>query len=660
MLLAACTSEPTPTVAPSAPILPSLTATITVAPTDTPAPTDTVRPQPRVVADSTTLYAGPGNVGYKTLAQLVKGTQITPVAIYGDFVKVQTIGVSPQEGFAIKSALENLPSNLPSLSQNQVPWMEIVDAISLPEWSVLYTSTQNGRLILDNRQNKNWVTVIDDISPVILKGPFAIETQFTGQGEGYGIILIGRLRTGVGAWWDGIRYLHVIINKGRLSLDFYDGTSANLKGFTRLPESLKPQKITLQFNEDGSTVTISDPLGNPIANSPIHLSPPLFPDGILYFGMNAGPSSVLEVSRFSLLVPPTGKIPSVVPVSISGSGYIPQSPTLRDLASKRDISIGNLTPSGSSLLRAKITSIEFDQVTIPTLHMVMTMPTRNTYNFDWLDFFIKFAERYNMQVRGFHLVWGDPQWLPEWLLKGNFSRNELIKILHDYVVTVVGRYKGKIHSWSTVNEFVNRQFSGPTRDFWYANIGPDYVEMVFRWAKEADPNAILILNEDHIHDRRGYCKDQADRAYDWVRQLKQKGVPIDAVGMQMHLLKPNYCIKGSPPNKDDVIATMRRFAELGVDIYVTEFDVNLTDVPGTQAEKWTFQAGVYRDMLQACLESNVCRGFSIYGLSDNEGWYGPGEGNLRLPTAEALLFNKDLKPKPAYFALRDVLMGNNR
>lgn len=654
IFLAACTSVPTatPTAPPTATAMPSATATITAVPTNTPTPTATPRPQPRVIVDNTALYSGPGNVGYSTLAQLAKGTQITPIAMYGDFAKVRIIGAGPQEGFVLKSALQNLPSSLPSLGQNQVPWMEAIDAIPM-EWSVLHTSIQNGKLIHDNTNvgatKQNWVTWLNDIDSVILKGAFAIETQFVGQGEGYGIVLIGRLRTA--AWWNGIRQLHVIIIKERLSLHFYDGTSANARGIS-LPQSLRSQKITLQFNEDGSTLTVIDQAGNPVANSPIRFSPPLFPDGILYFGINAGPTSVLEVSKFSLLVPPTGKFPTVVPVSISR--YVPQSPTLRELASKRGITIGSLATTNA---RAKITGLEFDQMTMEGLHMATVMPAKDSYDFSLADANIKLAERYNMQVRWFHLVWGEPDFLPDWLVQGKFTRDELIRILHDYVVTVVGRYKGKVQSWSTVNEFVNRQFYVPKRDFWYANIGPDYAEMVFRWAKETDPNAILILNEDKIQDRRGYCKDWSDATFNWVRQLKQKGVPIDAVGMQMHLLTPNYCIKGSPPNKEDVLATMKHFAELGVDIYITELDMNLTDVPGTQSEKWALQAKVYGEMLQACLESKVCKGFAIYGLGDGGGFYAGQKGGIDLPNAEALPFDKNLKPKPAYFALRDVLAG---
>lgn len=95
---------------------------------------------------------------------------------------------------------------------------------------------------------------------------------------------------------------------------------------------------------------------------------------------------------------------------------------------------------------------------------------------------------------------------------------------------------------------------------------------------------------------------------------------------------------------------MKRFGELGVQIYITEFDVNLDAVQGTQEEKWEYQAQLYRDMLEACLESGVCQAFSIFGVSDADTWY---RGFLEDP--EPLPFDDDYNPKPAYWALLELL-----
>jgi GH35 family endo-1,4-beta-xylanase len=105
----------------------------------------------------------------------------------------------------------------------------------------------------------------------------------------------------------------------------------------------------------------------------------------------------------------------------------------------------------------------------------------------------------------------------------------------------------------------------------------------------------------------------------------------------------------SPPSKDDLIRTMQSY---GLPIYVTEIDVDLTGVPGTQKERFDLQAKLYSEALEACLESGVCDSFSFWDIGDHTSWlvvYG------NKPNADATIFDKNFKPKPAYFALLEVL-----
>ena len=144
--------------------------------------------------------------------------------------------------------------------------------------------------------------------------------------------------------------------------------------------------------------------------------------------------------------------------------------------------------------------------------------------------------------------------------------------------------------------------------------------------------------------------------YATVKELKAKGVPIDVVGMQMHVLLP-WASK-VPPNKEDVIQTMRLFADLGVAIYITEFDVDLHGQSGSQAELWDYEARLYREMLEACLESGVCKSFTTWGVSDSTSWITcPWEGCVKFLDADPLMFDQEFRPKPAYYAVRDTLAG---
>jgi len=110
------------------------------------------------------------------------------------------------------------------------------------------------------------------------------------------------------------------------------------------------------------------------------------------------------------------------------------------------------------------------------------------------------------------------------------------------------------------------------------------------------------------------------------------------------------------PDKDDVIDTIRQLAAFGVQVYITEMDVDLARIRGSQAERLEFQARVYRDIIEACLQSGVCTSFATWGISDSASWltceylWCLGEAN-----AAPLMFDASFHPKPAFFAVREAL-----
>ncbi len=238
------------------------------------------------------------------------------------------------------------------------------------------------------------------------------------------------------------------------------------------------------------------------------------------------------------------------------------------------------------------------------------------------------------------LVW--PADLPDWVKNGNFSRDELTAILRNHITQIVTPYKGKINEWVVVNE----PYFNPYRqnDIFYKTIGLDYIEIAFRAARESDPSATLIYNDALNETAKGLTTQLTHQI---VQMLKSKDL-IDGVGIEGHMLQYQPM-----PDKNDVIATMRSY---GVPVYVTEFDVNLKDVSGTQEQRFAFQANAYKEMLEACLESGVCKGFTIWGISDKNSVWETQKGlDGYSPKANPLLYDDNLNPKPAYFALLQVL-----
>lgn len=328
---------------------------------------------------------------------------------------------------------------------------------------------------------------------------------------------------------------------------------------------------------------------------------------------------------------------------------LPQPP-LKELAAKHDLQIGNFAMY--SYLNVKpytdILTQQYDFVLADnTPNWYFTdggmRPSPTTYNFKQLDEVVGFAKKNNMPVEAHHYVWGEEKWLPDWLKNGNYTPEQLKQLIHDHIMTVGTHYNGQIQQWTVSNEAFSRgQHANGLNDWWTDNIGDmSYIDDAFRWARQADPNAVLILN-DFGNEAENPI---SDAMYTYIKEAKARGVPIDAVGMQMHIDGRH------PPTKEAVIRNMQRFGDLGVKVYVTELDVNMNDVKTDAEGKDKIQSDIYYEMTRACIESTVCPSFAQLGITDQETWY----NHLGLPDPRPLMFDRQYQPKPAYFSFRDAL-----
>jgi endo-1,4-beta-xylanase len=319
----------------------------------------------------------------------------------------------------------------------------------------------------------------------------------------------------------------------------------------------------------------------------------------------------------------------------------PTVATLRQLAAKKHITVG-VDFSARWLDNGTwqdVVATQFDLGVVDWgMYWPGVEPSEGHFNFGTADKQVAFALASGLQIRGHPLVWATTSaGSPQWINQGNFGRDQLIGLLRSHVTALVSHFKGKIHEWVVVNEPYNL----PPRpnDVFYNGIGMAYIDIAFQAARDADPSAVLIFNDFGNHTASGV---NTRVTHEIVQRLKAKGL-IDGVGLQMHL------DGAKPPAKEDVVATMKSY---GVPVYVTELDVTLKDVPGTQEARFAAQAKVYAQMLEACLESGVCRSFTTWGIGDKYSWLEYGLSANANPT----LFDDDLNPKPAYFALVDVLL----
>jgi endo-1,4-beta-xylanase len=216
-------------------------------------------------------------------------------------------------------------------------------------------------------------------------------------------------------------------------------------------------------------------------------------------------------------------------------------------------------------------------------------------------------------------------------------------VLRGHIRTVVGHYRGKVTEWDVVNEAIDDK--GAMRDsVWMRVIGPDYIDLAFQWAHEADPDAKLYYNDYELE----YPGAKADAVAALVRGLVDRDTPIDGVGFQAHQLTVRK------PTPTTFEAALRSYADLGLDVAITELDVGIY-LPAKPANLEE-QAVIYRDALATCLAVSRCRTLVTWGYTDKYSWI-PGE---LAGFGDALPFDAAYRPKPAAKALRTELAGDRR
>jgi endo-1,4-beta-xylanase len=318
--------------------------------------------------------------------------------------------------------------------------------------------------------------------------------------------------------------------------------------------------------------------------------------------------------------------------------------TMRDLAERNNIFIGAAvyTYHLDNPQHAEILSREFNMLTPEhEAKACMVEWGPGQYDFRNFDRLMAFAEERDMVVRGHALLWDEC--MPEWITSGQFTREEAIGHLRDYIMTVVGRYKGRIQYWDVVNEGVADPGVELRDTAWRRLIGDDYIELAFQFAHEADPDARLFYNDYSIEPMNA----KSNAVYSLLRDLLERDVPIHGIGFQAHFVMFGIDTPSMAQN-------MRRFGELGLEVHITELDIRFDGAPNESILQR--QAAEYRDVLETCLDSEYCTAFVTWGVSDRYTWLrGSNLGFYNNPEVAPLLWDDDYEPKPAYFALLDVL-----
>lgn len=319
------------------------------------------------------------------------------------------------------------------------------------------------------------------------------------------------------------------------------------------------------------------------------------------------------------------------------------STTLRQLAARAGKRIGAAVDAAALATDETYASVlarEFDYVTPENaMKWGPLEPVDGSYAWADADDIVEFAEAHGQEVKGHTLVWH--RQTPSWV-DSSMSADELSSALEDHITTTMTRYKGRLRAWDVVNEAVDvATDSGFTQSVFYEVLGPSYIADAFRWARAADPEALLFYNEVGI-ERLG---EKSDFTYDLMQELLDQGVPIDGIGLQSHVSTHRY------PSLNDLQANLRRFASLGLVLNISEVDARTRLMPGEKESRLFAQRIAFQQIVSACVLEAGCEAVTFWGFTDKYSWIND-EG-----PEDPLLFDRDYEAKPAYDGVVDGLAG---
>ncbi|WRZ87715.1 endo-1,4-beta-xylanase [Streptomyces sp. NBC_01007] len=429
---------------------------------------------------------------------------------------------------------------------------------------------------------------------------------------------------------------------GRLRIDRWDGDS-DRPAVTRTLGGGLGHEVRLALEVRGSRLVVETD-GSVVGTVPAR---DVFGRGRIWFGADAGArgkgwtlsdlhAQSLGRGRMSVVDAPGLRVPR-------------STDAMRDLAAglPRPIHMGTALATGPLLTDSayrRTAGEEFSMLTPENdFKPQFVQPRRGVFAFAEGDTLVDFAKANKMKVHAHTLVWFEA--LPAWM-RAEMTHEQRRRVMAEHIRAVAGHFRGKVAEWDVVNEPMSDEDEdystgnrGVRPQLWFEAMGEQYIDIAFRTAREADPHAVLYLNEYGVEEDG----PRWDALYALLIRLKKRGVPIDGVGFQDH----EYAV-GDRTDPEVFRRKVRALAGLGLKARVSEADVLVDE------DEEDVQARQLAGKLAVCSEEPNCTSFSTWGFTDRYGstadlrHYPPSPGN-------ALPWDTTYEAKPAYWALRDVL-----
>ncbi|EMB17802.1 endo-1,4-beta-xylanase [Rhodopirellula europaea] len=275
-------------------------------------------------------------------------------------------------------------------------------------------------------------------------------------------------------------------------------------------------------------------------------------------------------------------------------------------------------------------------------------PSENRWDFERTDALVQWAQKNEMTIHGHTLVWHAQT--PDWFFDGR-DPEKIKRRMKEHIDTLAGRYKGKLQSWDVVNEAIDDGGDSETaktenlrNSNWLQTLGPGFLTLAFKFAREADPDAVLYYNDYNIESGPKHASSMV-----LLKRLIDDGAPIDAVGIQGHWRS------GRVPF-EDIEKAITDYASLGLKVSITELDVTIRGESGGQFGRRRFrssappsvedlntQAEDYAKLFAIFKKhEDAIERITFWGLNDRRTWrWGQ----------HPLLFDSNNNPKPAYASI---------
>jgi endo-1,4-beta-xylanase len=283
-----------------------------------------------------------------------------------------------------------------------------------------------------------------------------------------------------------------------------------------------------------------------------------------------------------------------------------------------------------------------------------TRKSSSGFDFSLVDPLLDIASTNDLAFAGGHLVWH--QSIPPWVPSTLTFRSDVLKEMLLEVTSTVSHFAGKIEYWTVVNEVIDigRNPEGLRNSFWLQKLGPDYIAQAFMAAHDADPRATLVLNEHLIEGDRPGQEPRRAAVLGLLRSLREKNVPVDALGLQAHLFG------GMPVDQAVLDRFLNDVHDLGLKVLITELDVVDVALPADIGARDAAVAKTIQAFLEVVLRHPAVTSINTWGLSDNHSWYNSTQTPAALRRSDGLssrgtLLDASLHRKPAYYAVRSEL-----